>query len=103
MTTLTFVLDANGRPAAMPDMNVWGKFMQDTSARTARTTRLPGAVVSTIFLGLDDSLGAEPRLWETRVEGGAYDGEKARYMTKAEALANHGGIVDAVRGIAAAA
>jgi hypothetical protein len=45
--------------------------------------------VSTIFLGIDGRVSAEPMLFETMVFGGPLDHERRRYTTWDEAEAGH--------------
>lgn len=54
--------------------------------------------VSTVFLGLDHSLGGGvPMLFETMVFGGAHDQECTRYATWDGAAAGHAGVVREIR------
>mgnify|MGYP001599867616 CR=1 FL=1 len=70
----------------------WARLLEDESVRRVAFTKLPsGAVVSTVWLGLDHNFGAGPPLiFETMVFG-LPDGEEPqeRYSTETEALAGH--------------
>jgi hypothetical protein len=45
--------------------------------------------VSTVFLGMDHSLGGSPILFETMIFGGEEDGFQMRYRTWEEAVRGH--------------
>jgi hypothetical protein len=94
-----FVLDDDGEPVAVDDVEVWGAWFESTRDNDARVLardrdESPGApdvLVSTVFLALDHSFGADgpPVLWETLVFGGPLDGEMQRYTSRAAALQGH--------------
>jgi hypothetical protein len=68
----------------------WGRFLQNRE-RVVDLTELPGRVViSTVFLGIDHGLGpGPPRLFETMIFNGPYDGWQERCPTWDEAVALH--------------
>jgi hypothetical protein len=93
-----YVLDEAGNPLRMKDPETWIRWMCATEGfgRQLALARVGDSVISTVFLGLDRELGLgppPPRLFETLVRGGVYDGESRRYATRAAALAGHALIV----------
>ncbi len=55
-----------------------------------RTSRFDPVCISTVFLGMNHSLGdEEPELFETMIFGGKYDGKQWRYADWEEAVAGH--------------
>ncbi|MGC2658832.1 MAG: hypothetical protein WA324_12815 [Bryobacteraceae bacterium] len=82
-----------------PDLLTWARWFE-TAKRHVALTELPGGVkVSTVFLGLDHSFGAdeEPLLFETMVFGGPHDQDQYRYPTWAAAEAGHAAVVKRLR------
>ncbi len=92
----------NGHTPVVCDSVIeWGTWFE-TADRTVAKYEDPdtGAVVSTIFLGIDHSfsfLGGPPVLFETMVFGGALDGEQARYCTWDQAIEGHAVMVARVK------
>lgn len=83
------------RPAASFDE--WARGMEDGLSRIVATDELRGAVISTVFIGLDVAFGeGEPVLFETLVQGGPYHNRVERYGTWKAALAGHQAVVDAI-------
>lgn len=65
--------------------------------RHVAVTLLGESRVSTVFLGVDHSVGVGPPvLWETLVFGGKCDGEQRHYSSKADAEQGHNEIVGKV-------
>ena len=113
-----YVLNDDGEPVEEPDVLAWGRWLErsyETRERWVARTELPGAVVSTVFLGIDHNHsrmlhpGERPILFETMcfdddmkqlpIYGGD-DGEDSlfgRYATRAEALEGHAAIVTELR------
>ncbi len=70
----------------------------ETHDRTIDRTRIGGALVSTVFRGIDRSKGdGPPLLFETRVSGGDFDGESRWYATLGEAKRGHHELVADIR------
>jgi hypothetical protein len=94
-----WILDADGEPVQCESLLDWARWMQESPERrvVARET-VNGAVVSTVFLGLDHQFGRGlPLLFETMVFGGPNDQNQERYSTRAEALAGHTRVVEEER------
>ena len=84
-------------PIMVTDTVEWGKCFQSKDRQVART-KVGEAEVSTVFLGMDHSLGGSvPILFETMVFGGKLDEEMERYRTWDEAEAGHTAMVARVR------
>lgn len=86
-----YKLDETGKPVACTDSIEWALwFAQNDEARVVANTELPsGTRVSTVFIGIDASLGEEPTLWETMTFGGDYDLVCARYRSREDAIVGH--------------
>lgn len=87
MRNLWYKLDAEHKPVpcTAPEAVDWNDERQRVGF-----TRLPGAEVSTVFLGLDHQFGeGPPVLFETMIFGGPLDQEQWRYHTWEEAVAGH--------------
>jgi len=83
-------------PCSMMD---WAAQMSGVS-RTVAQTKLKGANISTVFLGLDHSFSDEgpPLLFETMIFGGEHDQYQDRCTTWDEAEAMHQKAVKLVKG-----
>ena len=113
-----YILDRDGNPVEEPDVMKWGEWMArayETGEHWVARTELPGAVVSTIFEGIDRNhsraLGLDEPLilFETMCFDDAmnslpiYGGDDeetslfGRYATRAEALEGHEAIVTELR------
>jgi hypothetical protein len=98
-----YVLDAAGQPLPAKSVEEWARWFEATSSddaagrRVARDRIDGGVEVSTVFLGMDHSflLGA-PLLFESMIFGGRYDSHLWRYSTRAEAVAGHARVLDAL-------
>jgi hypothetical protein len=98
-----YVLDADGNPVPEPDLFKWATWFErtyrDGSRQVARDELEDGHWVSTVFLGLDHSVGRllgndePPQLYETMVfnDYGSLDTDWAseRYATRSQALEGH--------------
>lgn len=87
-----YILDEAGNPVKEPDLRTWAMWMNNGERRRVKREELAdGAVVSTVFFGIDHRFGDGPPLvYETLVftpAGG--EGEMRRYTTRDEALAGH--------------
>jgi hypothetical protein len=80
------------------DFQTWARDFEKGTDRHVALTKLDGAEVSTVFLGLNHRFGDGPPLvFETMVFGGVCDQEQKRYSTWAEAEAGHAAMVEKVR------
>ena len=87
-----YKLDESGEPVVCEDMLEWALwFGTSHESRVIAKTELPsGAVVSTVFIGIDHAFrGGDPVLWETMLFGGEYDLACDRYRSRNEALVGH--------------
>lgn len=86
-----FVLDERGEPRPEPDVDAWIRWFEQADRGIARTAVTPETTVLTIFRGVDETAGSseQPCLFETRVFGGALDGEEMAHRSRAEAIAAH--------------
>lgn len=93
-----YILDANGEPVPVSDVDNWGTWIVGGGNRHVGRTLSGDVYVSTVFLGVDHRFGASgpPLLFETMVFGGPLDGEQERYCTRAEAIAGHAAMVERV-------
>lgn len=81
----------------------WATAFQDSETRQVAAAVIDGALVSTVWLDLDHSVGdGPPLIFETMVFGGPLDERCVRYATRDEAVAGHQRIVDELRALAAA-
>ena len=87
-----YILDGH-TPVEEPDLLTWAQWFEEADRCVALT--IQGDVrVSTIFLGLDHSLGhGPPLLFETMAFVGHADVGQERYSTWAEAEAGHARMV----------
>lgn len=71
------------------DFTQWIAWM-GKSDRQVRNTFVEGVRISTVFLGLDHSLGGpRPVIFETMVFGGKYNESQERYCTFEKAVKGH--------------
>ena len=112
-----YMLDENGEPFAVDDIRTWAKWFE-TAERHVDRTEIGEHVVSTVFLGIDHSLGRTyaPLLYESLVfvstalntsvrqpPGAEFEYvsdeqyDMRRYATRAQAQAGHDEIVAEVR------
>jgi len=91
-----YILDGK-TPKLCDDIVEWGAWLENAE-RTVASDTVKSSSVSTIFLGVDHSLGnGPPLLFETRVFGGKLDQEVNRYSTWEEAEAGHQEMCERVR------
>lgn len=87
-------------PVPCPRLSRWVRWFENERGYVGRD-EVDGILVSTVFLGLDHSLGfsggRSPVLFETMVFGGAHDQEQFRYNTWDEARMGHVAIVETLR------
>lgn len=100
MNPLFYILDDNciPVPADMDTLTAW--VSENKNNRSVAFTEItPDVVVSTIFLGVDQSFGRPggPILFETMVFNGHKSIAQDRYRTWAEALKGHEAMVDKIR------
>jgi hypothetical protein len=92
-----FVLNEAGevQPA---DMETWAAFVTQPDASRIDRTSVGDADVSTVFLGATPSFrSGVPLLFETMIFGGRYDTWMWRWSTRADAVAGHARVVEALR------
>lgn len=95
-----YILDAEGKPVAEPDLLKWAEWMGITDRHIANDM-IFGVNISTIFLGVDFSafFGTPPMLWETMIFGGRYSYYQERYISREDAIEGHAKAVAMVRGV----
>lgn len=89
-------LDADNNVIEFSGRSEWREFMLNYKRRTVSKTLVGGVEVSTMFIGVDKSLGlvkGSPLCFETHIFGGPYDGEEWRYTNWVEAQKDHDLIV----------
>lgn len=83
-----YVLDGK-MPVRVADVREWGRRFEKDN-RVVAKTKVPGADVSTVFLGLDHAFdNGPPQLFETMIFGGPDDGYCERCSTWEEAEKQH--------------
>ena len=86
-----------GREVVKSNMTQWASMMEETNSERflSRDTIRPQVEVSTVFLGLDHSLGRAdvPILFETMVFGGKCAGQAQRYTDFDDAIQGHQHVV----------
>jgi len=89
----------NGEPVPEPDFLTWMTWMEGAEENhCVAWTEIGDVKVSTIFLGLDHSLGGGgPVLFETMIFGGEHDEYQERYRTLEEAMIGHERAVNLVK------
>ena len=93
-----YILDENGNPKKVYDLDEWGKWFDKNKKHISDTT-IDNVRISTVFLGLDHSFdGGKPVLFETMIFGGKHDLYTERCHTKEEAIEMHERAVSLVRG-----
>jgi hypothetical protein len=89
-----FVLDEQGDPLPVRDIEAWLRWFERADRGVARTLVAPGIAVLTTFNGVDEAAeGRAPLLFETRVFGGVLDSEEIQHPTRVDALAGHAMLV----------
>ncbi len=83
-----YILD--GKNTVACDVATWASSFENRDAWTVNKTTIGDANISTVFLGIDHSLGgARPMLFETMVFGGPIDEAMDRCTTWEEAVEMH--------------
>jgi hypothetical protein len=87
--------DRQGNPISLL---TWSKLLERGAYRTIAHDRVKGDDVSTVWIGLDQTLGAGPKpmFFETMVIGDKQHELTRRYSTEAEAIEGHKQIVAAL-------
>ena len=86
--------DRNGNPMSLQE---WSRTSKNVR-RVAHEELEGGVRVSTVWLGLDHSMDADPPIiFETMIFGGDFGQQDQRYSTEAEALAGHQRVVAALK------
>lgn len=87
----------DGEIVLTDDVLEWAAWYENHDRRVA-FTEISETTISTVFLGLDYSIGVGPPLWfETLVSGGPLNDEMARYPTLEAAMHGHEHVVGRVR------
>lgn len=87
---MNYILNTDGTVTEEPDLYTWGKWFENADNRIVAGDTIAGVRISTVFLGIDHSFGADkPLLFETMVFGGEYDQSQERYCTIKQARAGH--------------
>jgi hypothetical protein len=93
---LYYILDERGEPVAAGPMT-WARWYETADRRVAFDDLGERGQVSTVFLGVDHAFRDDrPVLWESMVFGGPHDQQQFRYHSRAEALAGHAVLVEAI-------
>lgn len=95
-----YILDSKRKPLAVRSPGLWARWLNDPANSTVSKDQIDDGcggyvLVSTVFLGIDLSLGRvhPPQLFESRVFGGWHDAEMRRYGSWADAVAGHDELV----------
>lgn len=93
-----YILDGH-EAVPVDDLHAWAVWFETAERHVALTEVAPGITVSTVFLGVDHSMGRRaPILFETMVFNDyGDDGTQARYSTWEEAAFGHEMIVSEKR------
>jgi len=103
----SYILDQDGKTPLRATFAEAALLLADTDARTVEKTEVAAedscdghkCEVSTVFLGLDHSLGTgKPVLWETMIFGGLHDQYQSRYTSYEDAKIGHKRAVWIARG-----
>jgi hypothetical protein len=86
----------NGRELVPATLMGWATWFE-TANRHIGDTRVKGARVSTVFLGIDHAMGGPPQLFETMIFRGHRDVFQDRYATWDQAHTIHKIIVRSLR------
>lgn len=70
----------------------WAKSF-DFKKRVVAKTKLKGAVISTVFFGIDGNIAGPPLVFETMIFGGNLHGYQKKYSTWKEAVKGHKEII----------
>ena len=92
-----YILDTGGNPVPCDRVFAWRDWFDAQDRSLALDTLPSGARVHTIFLSLNHAFRpGPPVLWETRVEGGSFDGTTWRYTSATDALDGHEVLVNTI-------
>lgn len=94
-----YILDEDNQPIKVENASDWANGFEEERKRVA-LDEINGVSISTVFLGLDHSHGAEkPILWETMCfsHNLDYDQYQERYSSYEEAVEGHKKCVEAVK------
>ena len=80
------------------DMMKWATLVGDTEYKRVRQTTVGDICISTVWLGLNHSLGGPPMIFESMIFGDPYDTLCWRYPAESLAILGHQRLVEAVRG-----
>jgi autonomous glycyl radical cofactor GrcA len=91
---MKYVLDGK-TPVACNDLYVWAEFIENGDRIVAKTEFAEGVIVSTVFLGLDQSFSESPIpvLFETKIFGGCHDDLTRQYTSWDAAELGHQEVV----------
>lgn len=91
-----YILD--GHKPVPCDLMTWARWFENTENRRVAGESVDGALVSTVFLGIDHAFGyGPPQLFETMILGGPHDGYQERCATWEQAEAMHRRALDVAR------
>ena len=94
---LEYYIEVEGKPVKAKSGLDWARNFEIANRRVDFTKTLNGEI-STVFLGIDHSLGCgPPLLYETIVFGGTLDQEQDRYSTREQAVAGHADMISKVK------
>ena len=88
-----------GLPVPVDDVIEWAKWFKTADRVVAQENISEDIMVSTVFLGCDESFGLNPRplIFETLVFGGKCGGMMDRYSTWGQAERGHAKMVEKVK------
>lgn len=89
-----FYFDRAGTPLSLRQ---WVEHAEDDEYKRVDRTEIGDVVVSTVWLGVEIVADRTPRIFETRVFGGQYDGTGWKTSTEADARRLHDAVVTALR------
>lgn len=98
---MNYILNKNGDPVAVPDLDQWCKWFESAD-RSVAMDRVGDSEISTVFLGIDHNFSGkgQPVLWETMVFGGKHDMKNDRCSgTRVDAEKMHDQMVKKVMGL----
>ena len=78
----------DGQAVCEPDALTWAEWFTAADRLVARTM-VGDMRVQTDFVGINVYVSDPPRVWETMIFGGRWDGYQERYSSELEARAGH--------------
>lgn len=86
-----YVLDADNHVIEVPDIETWGRFMEEDRRHIGWTQITSECEVSTVFIGIDHRYIGKgpPILFETMIFGGPLDHYQWRYTSYDDAMTGH--------------